>query len=134
MKSSASKTVFNMVLCFVLGLLIAGSALAVQEKTDESLQKKYAPILGTYEFDLSDMGGDVIYLEILIKEGELWGDSGDGMPITLKQEDEGEFAFTAQDEESGALKLVFEEDEEGNYTILTIDLLDMGVQIKGIKQ
>jgi hypothetical protein len=121
-------------LCLFLGLLIAGSALAVQEKSDEALQKKYAPILGTYEFDLSEMGGNVILLEIMIKEGALWADSGDGMPDTLNPTVEGEFEFDASDPESGTLKLVFEKDDEGNYTILNIDLIDMGVQIKGIRK
>jgi len=134
MKSTVTKKTIHTALCLIIGLLIAGSALAFQEQTDEALQKKYAPILGTYEFDLSEMGGDVIYLEIMIKEGELWGDSGDGMPVTLKQADEEGFVFDASDPESGTLKLVFEKDDDGNYTILNIDLIDMGVQITGIKQ
>ena len=134
MKSTVTKKTIHTALCLIIGLLIAGSALAFQEQTDEALQKKYAPILGTYEFDLSEMGGDVIYLEIMIKEGELWGDSGDGMPVTLKQAGEEGFEFDASDPESGTLKLVFEKDDDGNYTILNIDLIDMGVQITGIKQ
>ena len=100
MTSFVTRKTFNTALCLILGLLIAGSALAFQEKTGEALQNKYAPIIGTYEFDLSEMGGDVIYLEILIKEGELWGDSGDGMPVTLNQSVEGEFEFDAKDPES----------------------------------
>ncbi|MBU1339655.1 MAG: hypothetical protein KKD56_11385, partial [Acidobacteria bacterium] len=96
MTSFVTRKTFNTALCLILGLLIAGSALAFQEKTGEALQNKYAPIIGTYEFDLSEMGGDVIYLEILIKEGELWGDSGDGMPVTLIQSVEGEFEFDAK--------------------------------------
>ena len=39
---------------------------------EEELKKKYAPILGGYEFDLSDMGIGVVGVEFYVEGGSLW--------------------------------------------------------------
>ena len=122
-------------LCVCLGLavFVFASVGGAQEGSDEELKKKYAPILGEYEFDLTDLGGEVIVLKIHVEGGELWGDSGDGMPITLQEVEGKEFEFTADDPESGALEISFQKNEEGEYIRCLIMLVDMGLEIEGIK-
>jgi hypothetical protein len=104
-----------------------------KEITDEELKNKYAAILGEYELDLTDLGGDVLGCKIYVKSGDLWGDSGDGRPVILKPAGDVPFAFTAEDPESGALEFKFEKDDEGKYSICHVTLLDRDVEITGKK-
>ncbi len=120
-------------LSLILAVLMVGSVCFSQEKSDEELKKKYALILGEYEFDLSEFGGGVIVLNIHIENGGLWGDSGDGKPVTLEPvKDEG-FEFTADDPDSGALGITFLKDDQDQYTICHIKFLDMGLETTGNK-
>ena len=59
MKLKAANRALFIGACVLLILLVSGSFGFAQEKTDEALKKKYAPILGEYEFDLSDIWIDV---------------------------------------------------------------------------
>ena len=61
------------------------------------------------------------------------GDSGDGMPVILEQVDGKEFEFTADDPQSGALEITFEKNEEGEYSLCRIFLVDQGLEIEGIR-
>lgn len=133
MKTFFSNHRLNMFMCSILALVLIVSVSIAQENSDEALKKKYAPILGEYEFDLSGLGGEVIVLKIHIDGGELWGDSGDGNPVTLKPVEDMEFEFTADDPDSGALEIKFVKDDEDKYTICQINLVDMGVEIEGYK-
>jgi hypothetical protein len=119
--------------CLSLALLMIASVGTAQEGSDEELKKKYAPILGEYEFDLTEYGGEVIVLKIHVESGDLWGDSGDGKPITLEQIEGGEFEFTADDPDSGALEIKFLKNDEGEYTLCRIMLVDQGLEIEGMK-
>ena len=119
----------------LIAALVSGSlAVASQEKTDEELKKKYGAILGEYEFDLSELGGDTQILTFYIQEGELWADSGDGRPAILEpvESDEG-MKFTAEDPESGVFEITFLKDEEGNYTKCRAYIHNMDLEIEGIK-
>ena len=124
---------FYIFLSLILGVLMVGSVCFSQEKSDEELKKKYDLILGEYEFDLSEFGGAVIVLKFHIENGALWGDSGDGNPITLEPIEDGQLEFTADDPESGALEITFLKDDEGQYTKCLIKLLDMGLETTGNK-
>ena len=120
-------------MCFALVVLVAASMCFAQEKTDEVLEKKYSAILGDFEFDLTDLGGEIIILNFQIESGALWGDSGDGKPITLEPVEGEEYKFTSQDPDSGALEISFLKDDQDQYSICHIVLLDLGVEITGNK-
>ncbi len=117
----------------LLILLVSGSLGFVQEKTDEALTKKYAPILGDYEFDLADLGGDVQTLSVLIKEGELWIDSGDGDPAVMHPVEGIEFSFTAESSDGQTFEIKFAKDEEGQFNICQVNIVSMGIEIQGTK-
>ena len=95
MKSYTRIRVFLMLAGLVPAILMSGLVAVAQEQTDVALEKKYAPILGDYEFDLTDMGGDVQVLNFHINEGALWIDSGDGDPAVCDPIEGADFEFNA---------------------------------------
>ncbi len=104
-----------------------------QDQTDEELKEKYEAIIGDYEFDLSEMGGDTVLLKFYIEEGELWADSGDGRPSVLEPIEDMEFAFTGEDPEQGRFEFYFTKDDEGKYTKCRVVLESLGLEIFGFK-
>jgi len=116
-----------------LCIFVSVSFCSAQEQKEEELQTKYSAILGDFEFDLTEFGGEIIVLNFHIESGALWGDSGDGKPITLEPIEGEEFKFKSIDPDSGALEINFLKDEEDEYTVCHIVLLDQGVEITGNK-
>ncbi len=122
-----------MCVCLILVMSMVSSISFALGSQDEELEKKYAAILGEYEFDLTEFGQDIIVLKIHVDSGSLWADSGDDLPIILEPEGDEPYEFTADDPDSGSLEIKFLKDEQGEYTICNIALLDMGVDITGYK-
>ena len=96
----------------VLGVLLLTSFSVAQEKSDEALKKKYAPILGAYEFEEASF-----QLEYYIEDGELWVDSGDGRPAIMQPVEGKAFVFIAEDEQNGVFDISFEKDDQGAFTL-----------------
>jgi hypothetical protein len=133
MKLFTRTRVVLMLVCLLAAILISGSVSVAQEKSDTALEKKYAPILGDYEFDLTDMGGDVQLLAFHITEGALWVDSGDGDPAVCEPVEGAEFEFTAVASDGQDFEIRFAKDDEGHYAICHINILSMGIEIEGTK-
>jgi len=133
MKLSIHKRIILVLICLVPSLLMSGLLFAGQEKSDASLEKKYAPILGDYEFDLTEMGGEVQVLNYHITDGELWIDSGDGDPAICKPVEGAEFEFTAVSSDGQEFEIRFEKDDKGEYPLCNINILSMGIEISGTK-
>jgi hypothetical protein len=133
MKMLLKNQKLQMLVCLILVVLMVSSISFSLENQDEELTKKYSAILGEYEFDLTEFGGDVIFLKIHVESGSLWGDSGDGEPIILEPAGDEPFEFTADDPSSGSLEIKFVKDDQDKYTICTITILDQGVEITGTK-
>lgn len=124
---------FQMSMCLILVMFMVSSISFAKGNQDEELTKKYSAILGEYEFDLSEFGQEVIILKIHVESGSLWGDSGDGEPIILELIGDEPYEFTADDPESGTLEIKFSKDDQGEYTVCTIAILDAGVEVTGNK-
>ena len=116
--------------CFVLGLSITTSVSIAQEKHDEILKKKYAQIIGEYEFDSR---GAIIILDFYIEDGALWSDFGDGMPWTMESLGDEPFEFKVENPLTGIYEIKFLEDDQGEYTICHIVNTSMGLDSKGNK-
>jgi hypothetical protein len=112
--------------------LVSGSLFA-QEKSDDALTKKYAPILGEYEFDLTDMGGDVQVLTFHVTDGNLWVDSGDGDPAICEPVEGQDLEFTAESSDGQTFEIRFGKDDEGKVTTCTINIVAMSLEIEGTK-
>lgn len=123
----------QMCVCLILVMFMVSSISYAKGNQDEELQKKYSAILGDYEFNLTEFGGETLILKIHIDAGALWGDSGDGAPVTLEPAGDEPYEFTAEDPDQGALEFKFLKDDQGEYTICNIALLSMGVDITGYK-
>ncbi len=132
MKKLANNRVLSIAACLLMVFLVTGSLIA-QEKSDEALTKKYAPILGEYEFDLTDMGGDVQVLTFHITEGSLWVDSGDGDPAVCEAVEGQEFEFFAESSDGQTFEIRFGKNDEGKISTCAINIVDMGLEIEGIK-
>jgi hypothetical protein len=130
MKSLMKNRISVLIVCLVIGLFMVCSITLAQEKSDEDLNKEYAPILGEYAFDSE---GAAFTLKFYIEGGALWADSGDGRPATMKPIEDEVFVFTAEDPISGIFKIKFLKDDQGEYTLCHVVNEDMGLETKGTK-
>ena len=100
----------------------------------QDLEKKYAPIVGDYEFDMSDSGMGVMTVQIYVENDVLWAwpqDMGDPGELIPKEGEE--FVFTIDDGDEGAWTLEFLKDESGKYTKCRAVNEIMGMDITGEK-
>lgn len=104
------------IVCLSLSVLLAGT-IAFAFQTDEELKKKYVPILGSYEFDMTDYDMDVLSVEIYVESGSLWAlpDSADN-PAEMIAVEGKEFEFKIEDPEDGTYELKFMKDDTGEYS------------------
>lgn len=122
----------NVVVSAFVGMAFLLSLMALPAVAQD-LEKKYAPIVGDYEFDMSDAGMGVMTVEIYVENNALWawpqemGDPGEMIP----KEGE-EFVFTIEDEMS-VWVLTFLKDESGKYTKCHAVNEAQGVDINGVK-
>ena len=130
MKIFLKRYILLLSLCLTVGFLLAGSVSVAQEKSDADLKKKYAPILGEYEFAL---GGQADIIRFYIEENALWADSGDGRPATLVPVEGEVYSFTANDPISGEFEIKFLKDDQGEYTKCHIVNMSMGLEVEGTK-
>jgi len=118
--------------------LFAGMAFLMSLMTlptaAQDLEKKYAPILGDYVFDMSEAGMGVATVKVYVEDGALWawpqeeGEPGEMVPV------EGEdFVFTIDDDEEGIWRLEFLKDESGKVTKCHAVNETMGLDINGEK-
>lgn len=109
------KSTRNVVVSAFVGMAFLLSLVALPTAAQD-LEKKYAPIVGDYEFDMSEAGMGVMTVQIYVENDALWAwpqDSGDpGEMIPVEGE---EFVFTIDDEGS-VWRLEFLKDESGKYT------------------
>jgi hypothetical protein len=119
--------VVSVVAVFVLIAAVGGIAVVAQE-SDDTLKKKYAPILGDYEFD---MEGQVMLVSFWVEGGGLWG-GPEGQEAAELDPVEGEdlkFEITTAD--GAFMELEFIKDESGKVVKCTV--LGMGMEMEGIK-
>jgi hypothetical protein len=133
MKTSAF---FRFLVFSVAGLvlaLISVPATAAQSGADEALAKKYANILGRYDLDLSAMGGDMHPTDVIVKDGKLWIDDGDGRPAEIKPVGDSGLEFEGQDDYNGAVKVTFIKDDAGAVAKMHLVMPDTGLDAYGNK-
>lgn len=101
----------------VFALMIFMVFLLSLNTTAQDLEKKYAPILGDYEFDLTDSGMGVVTVKFYVENDELWAwpDNSEEPGLMVPVEGEG-FMFTVDAEDQGIYELEFVKDESGEYT------------------
>ncbi len=111
----------------LLLVLSVGSSGLLAQQSDEAAKKKYAPILGAYEFDAE---GQLMVINFWIEGGELWGGPEGDTPAVLTPLEDKEFAFEA-DVMGQYYEVTFFKNEEGKYTKCVI--VTMGEEVEGVK-
>ena len=128
---------FARVFAFSLaGLALAlGSVpdMAAQSSADEVLAKKYANILGRYDLDLTSMGGDMHPTDVIVKDGKLWVDDGDGRPAEIRPVGDSGLEFEGQDDRNGVVKVTFIKDDQGAVAKMHLVMPDNGLDVFGNK-
>ena len=110
---------------------IAGSASV---NLGEDLEKKYAPILGDYSFDMTDHGFGVLKVtfyvenEKLLAITEVASNPGQMEPVEGKT-----FEFTIEDPDEGTYTIRFLKDDSGKYTKCHLLNELMGMDVTGEK-
>ena len=105
----------NSVVSLFVGMTFLLS-LVTLPATAEDLEKKYAPIVGEYEFNMSEAGMGVMTVQIYVENDALWAwpqDMGDPGEMIPKEGEE--FVFTIDDDMTQWV-LTFQKDENGKYT------------------
>jgi hypothetical protein len=112
---------------FLIGMLTMSA-------TAQDLEKKYTPIVGDYEFDMTESGMGVLTVQIYVENDAIWawpqdmGDPGEMVPV------EGEnFVFTIDAGDGSAWRLEFLKDDSGKYTKCHAVNEVMGTDITGEK-
>jgi hypothetical protein len=95
---------------FLLSLLTFSAAA-------QDLEKKYAPIVGDYEFDMSESGMGIMTVQIYVENDALWAWPQDmGEPGEMIPKEGEEFVFTIDAGDGSTWVLEFLKDESGKYT------------------
>lgn len=122
----AKKTQKSILFFVCFALVLIAVSYSAQEK-------KYDPIFGDYEFDMSDMGMGTMVVTIYFEDGSLWAlpdtssEPGQMEPVEGK-----EFEFVIEDED-GTFSLVFSKDETGKYTKCQVVNETMGMDVIGTR-
>ncbi len=133
MKTSAKYLRFVILACGIFCFFTVKSTSFTQTRSQEELEKEYAPILGAYKFDMSGEGGETTIIKFLIKEGALWGVSPDGDEFRFEPVTDETFAFKGEDELFGTVSVTFLVDSQGEYNICHFVVKDFEIDVKGIR-
>ena len=134
MKTSKSARIFALFTAGLCALALAsGPAVAGQSSADEALAKKYAPIIGGYELDLAALGGGLRPTDVVVRDGKLWVDDGDGRPVEIKPVGDSGLEFEAQDERNGYFTVTFIKNDLGAVAKMHLVMPDQGVDVFGNK-
>jgi hypothetical protein len=133
MKTSTLARLFALSMAGLALALGSVMAMAAQSSADEFLAKKYADILGRYDLDLTAMGGDLHPTDVVVKDGKLWVDDGDGRPVDIRPVGDSGLEFEGQDDRNGAFKVTFIKDDRGAVAKMHLVMPDQGLDVFGNK-
>ena len=121
-------------LCLAVMLLVMNPVVSAQEK-DQALAKKYAVIVGDYEFDMTETEmGAVMTVNFYFEDGTLWGlPETSAEPAKMEPVEGKTFEFTIEDPEEGTYEIKFVKDESGKYTKCQVKNEVMGFDLVGTK-
>ncbi len=113
------------VICGVFALLFF-SALVFSLGQD--LEKKYTPIIGTYEFYVEEQ---VMNIKFWVEEEKFWGAPEGETPAEIVPMEGEEWKFETTTDEGQYYMIEFVKDESGKFNKCIIE--SMGMQIEGTR-
>ncbi len=123
----------NVVVSLFVGSAFLLSLMALPAAAQD-LEKKYEPIVGDYEFDMSESGMGVMTVQFYVENGSLWAwpqDAGD--PGEMIPEEDKEFVFSVDNGDGTFWMVEFLKDESGKFTKCHAVNEAAGVDITGKK-
>jgi hypothetical protein len=133
MKTSKFFRFFAFSIAGLVLALISAQAMPIQSDADEVLAKKHAKILGRYDLDLTPMGGGMHPTDVIVRDGKLWVDDGDGRPAEIKPVGDSSLEFEGQDDYNGAIKVTFIKDDSGAVVMIHLVMPGTGLDVYGNK-
>jgi hypothetical protein len=125
MERFTKDSVTKAVICIVLLLVFScGTAFSLGEE----LEKKYAPIVGMYEFS---MEAQVMNVKFWVEDGKFWGAPPDETPAEIVPLEGEEWKFEATADDGQYYIIEFAKDESGKFNKCTLET--MGMVIEGTK-
>jgi hypothetical protein len=121
------RRVYSVGLVVALIVAVGGLAVAAQE-SDEALKKKYAPLLGEYEFDVD---GQIMLVSFWVESGGLWGGPEGQEAAELTPVEGNDLKFEINTPDGQYMELEFKKDESGAVVKCTV--LMMGMEMEGVK-
>jgi hypothetical protein len=114
--------------------ILAGLIIGAGAANGQDLKAKYAPILGTYQFDLSSLGIGMLNADFYVEGNVLYSKTNtDNEPTAVTPVEGKEFEFTINDPDEGLYTLTFLKDEKGQYTKCHVVNAGMGIDVVGAK-
>lgn len=108
---------------FFLAFLCAALLLGAQAQ-----EKKYADIVGEYEFD---MEGQMMVVSFYVEDGKLWG-APEGQEAAELEPVEGKpLNFVVNTPDGGVMEMEFVKDDSGKVVKCVVDM--MGMAMEGVK-
>jgi len=133
-----TQSVQKYLLYFISVLLITGGSLlwasAPSGAAQETPEEIYAPILGSYELDMSAFGWGNVNIRFFVEDGKLWTqtDMSNG-PEEMLRIDEKLFEFMVEDPDEGRYDIIFKQDKAGNYTQCQVKNTSQEIDVTGKK-
>jgi hypothetical protein len=116
-----------------LAVLLFGT-IAFSFQTDDELKKKYAPILGSYEFDMTDNEMGVMMVEFYVEYSSIWAlPDAEDSPAEMIALDGKEFEFKIEDPDEGTYEIKFMKDDNGEYSKCHVINEFVGIDVIGSK-
>ena len=78
-------------------------------------------------------GGDLHPTDVVVRDGKLWVDDGDGRPVEIKPVGDSGLEFEAQDERNGYFTVTFIKNDLGAVIKMRLVMPDQGLDVSGNK-
>jgi hypothetical protein len=125
MERFTKDSVAKAAICIVLLLVFScGTAFSLSE----DLEKKYAPIIGTYEFS---MEAQIMNVKFWVEEEKFWGAPPGETPVEIVPLQGENWKFEATTDDGQYFIITFAKDESGKFNKCTLE--SMGMVIEGTR-
>ena len=114
------------ILILTLALFVLSASLFAYYQEDA--EKKYAPLVGDFEFD---MQGQIMVVSFWVEDGKLVGAPEGETPEELEPVEGEDLKFEVNTADGQFMELEFVKDEAGN--INTCIVLMMGMELEGVR-
>jgi hypothetical protein len=96
--------------------------------SQEDAEKKYAPLVGDYEFD---MQGQIMVVSFWVEDGKLWGAPEGETPEELEAVEGEDLKFEINTADGQFMELEFVKDDSGKVTKCIV--MTMGMEMEGVR-